>query len=180
ADTVQTIPYGVALTAFDGYLVNGQRVFMETCSVPTLGSDSIESFVAAMASAPSRGCAIFTHEFKGAASCVPAGSTAFGLRRDHVLIEILASFPDRCDPHDEAQHRRWTRDTRQRFDAMALPGGYPNFLAPGDTQRAVQSYGRNAERLVQAKRRDDPDKVFPPALPPPPPTPTPDPARAAA
>src|SRR5262249_17941489 len=80
AATVQTIPYGVALTAFDGYLVNGQRVFMETCSVPTLGSDSIESFVAAMASAPSRGCAIFTREFKGAASCVPAGSTAFGLR----------------------------------------------------------------------------------------------------
>src|SRR5262249_18493188 len=35
ADTVQTIPYGVALTTFDGYLVNGQRVFMETCSVPT-------------------------------------------------------------------------------------------------------------------------------------------------
>src|SRR5262249_51701918 len=94
ADTVQTIPYGVALTTFDGYLVNGQRVFMETCSVPTLGSNIIESFVASMASAPSRGCAILTHEFKGAASCVPAGSTAFGLRRDHVLIEILASFPD--------------------------------------------------------------------------------------
>lgn len=65
ADTVQTIPYGVALTTFDGYLVNGQRVFMETCSVPTLGSNIIESFVASMASAPSRGCAIFRTNSKG-------------------------------------------------------------------------------------------------------------------
>jgi hypothetical protein len=38
----------------------------------------------------------------------------------------------------------------------ALPGGYPNLLARGDEDRAAKSYGRNAERLIKAKRLYDP------------------------
>ncbi len=43
---------------------------------------------------------------------------------------------------------------------MALPGGYPNLLAGGDPDRAAKSYGRNAERLIKAKRHYDPDNLF--------------------
>jgi hypothetical protein len=87
------------------------------------------------------GCAIFTHEFKGAASRVPAEATAFGLRRDHVLVEILAAFVDRSD--------ELAQTGRHAFDAMALPGGYPNLLAEGDADRVAKSYGRNVERLIR-------------------------------
>ena len=48
---------------------------------------------------------------------------------------------------------------------MALPGGYPNLLAGDDTDRAAKSYGRNAERLIEAKRHYDPDNVFRSAIP---------------
>jgi FAD/FMN-containing dehydrogenase len=51
------------------------------------------------------------------------------------------------------------------FDALALPGGYPNLLARGDADRATKSYGRNAERLIKAKRHYDPDNVFRSAIP---------------
>ena len=74
-------------------VVNGQRAFMETCWLPALDSGSIDVFIEAMETAVSPGCAIITHEFRGAASRVPVDATAFGLRRDHVLVEILASFP---------------------------------------------------------------------------------------
>src|SRR5262247_1920035 len=63
--------YGASLTAFDPYLVNGQRTFMETCWLPSLDRSSIDIFVQAMETAVSPGCAIFTHEFRGAASRVP-------------------------------------------------------------------------------------------------------------
>ena len=118
-----------------------------------------------MATAVSPGCAIFTHEFKGAASRVPAEATAFGLRRDHVLVEILAAFVDRSDQLEEQRHRQWARAARAAFDPMALPGGYPNLLAGGDADRAAKSYGRNAERLIEAKRHYDPDNVFRSAIP---------------
>jgi FAD/FMN-containing dehydrogenase len=165
ASTVDVMPYGASLTAFDAYLVNGQRTFMETCWLPALDSGSIDVFIRAMEAAVSPGCAIFTHEFRGAASRVPAEATAFGLRRDHVLIEILAAFVDRSDAGEEQRHRQWARATLQAFDAMALPGGYANLLAGSDADRVAKSYGGNVGRLIEAKRHYDPDNVFRSAIP---------------
>ena len=164
ASSVSVTPYGRSLTVFDPYLVNGQREIMETCWLSALDGRSIDVFIRAMEMAVSSGCAIFTHEFKGAASRVTEQATAFGLRRDHILIEILAGFVDRSDKLEERQHRSWVRATRESFEAMALPGAYPNLLATGD-DRVVKSYGRNAKRLIEVKRRYDPDNVFFSAIP---------------
>jgi hypothetical protein len=133
--------------------------------VPALDRHGIDVFIQAMEKAVSSGCAIFTHEFRGAASRIPVEATAFGLRRDHVLVEILATFADRSDKLEEQRHLQWTRDTLQAFDALALPGGYPNLLPGGDPARAAKSYGRNAERLINVKRHCDPDNVFCSAIP---------------
>jgi FAD/FMN-containing dehydrogenase len=162
--SVDAVRYGTSLAALDAFIVNGQRTFMETCWLPALDSASIDAFIQAMQTAVSPGCAIITHEFRGAAARVPAEATAFGLRRDHVLVEILAQFPDRSSRLEEERHRRWTHAARQALDAMALPGGYPNFLTAGDAERAAKSYG-NAGRLIEAKRQYDPDNVFRSAIP---------------
>jgi hypothetical protein len=163
--TVDAMPYGASLAVFDPFLVTGQRVFMETCWLPALDSGGIDAFIEAMATAVSPGCAIITHEFRGAASRVPAAATAFGLRRDHVLVEILASFVDRSDPLEAGRHQQWVQTTLQAFGAMALPGGYPNLLSGENQERAAKSYGGNVERLIKAKRHYDPDNVFCSAIP---------------
>jgi FAD/FMN-containing dehydrogenase len=165
AGAVEAMPYGASLTFFDPYIVYGQRTFMGTRWLRALDNDSIDVFIEAMENAVSPGCAIFTHEFKGAASRLPVEATAFGLRRDHVLVEILATFVDRSDQLEDQQHRQWTKATLQAFDAMALPGGYPNLLPEGDTDRAAKSYGVNAVRLLKAKHHYDPDNVFHSAIP---------------
>jgi Berberine and berberine like len=162
---VHTTSYRAALGAFDPYIVNGRRKFLETCWLPALGAPSIDLLMKAMETAVSPGCAIFTHEFKGAASQVPAGSTAFGLRRDQLLVEILATFADQGDELEEHRHRQWARDARHAFNLIAFTGGYPNLLAGDDPARAANSYGGNGERLIKAKRRYDPDNVFRSAIP---------------
>src|SRR5262249_12021402 len=86
-------------------------------------------------------------------------------RRDHVLVEILATFADGSSGLTAQRHRRWARATRELFEATSLPGGYPNLLAGDDTDRVAESYGDNAERLVKAKRRYDPENVFSSAIP---------------
>src|SRR5262249_30185203 len=98
-------------------------------------------------------------------SRVPAEATAFGLRRDHITVEIIAAFDDRGDGREEQRHRQWARSTLQRLSPMTLPGGYPNLLAADDSERAAKSYGVNAERLLRVKRRYDPDNVFRSAIP---------------
>jgi len=165
ANTLDAVRYGTSLSVFNPYIVNGQRVFMETCSLPALDSASIDLLVEAMAKAVSSGCAIVSHEFRGAASRVPAEATAFGLRRDHVLIEIIASCPDRPDRSEERRHQQWVRDTRRAFDPIALPGAYPNLLGPDDADRAAGSFGPNVERLARVKRLYDPEDVFRSAIP---------------
>jgi len=165
AGAMDATSYLATLRLFDPYIVNGQRVLMETCWVPLLDSATIAAFMHTMEAAASPGCAIFTHEFKGAAARVPAGATAFGLRRDHVLVEIFATFIDRADRLEEQRHRQWTRATLRAFYAIALPGGYPNLLGRADTDRAAESYGPNAKRLAAAKRHYDPDNVFHSAIP---------------
>jgi FAD/FMN-containing dehydrogenase len=160
AGAVDVKSYGASLTAFDAHIVNGQRTFMETCWLPALDGGSIDVFIQAMETAVSPGCAIVTHEFKGAASRVPVEATAFGLRRDHVLVEILAAFVDRSDKLEEQRYHQWTQATLQAFSAMALPGAYPNLLAGSDADRVAKSYGCNVQRLIKAKEHYDPDNVF--------------------
>jgi hypothetical protein len=164
-NTVDAVRYGTSLSVFDPHIVNGQRVFMETCSLPAFDSSSVDLLVEAMASAVSSGCAILSHEFKGVASRVPVETTAFGLRRDHLLIEIMASCPDRADRSEERRHQQWARDTRRAFDAIALPGGYPNLLGSDDADRAAESFGPNVERLARVKQLYDPENVFRSAIP---------------
>jgi len=165
AGSIEVTSYRGSLAAFDAYIVNGQRTFMETCWLAALDGAGIDVFIQAMQTVVSPGCAVFTHEFKGAAARVPAQATAFGLRRDHLLVEMLATFVDRSDAIEERRHRQWARSTLRAFDALALPGGYPNLLGLGDADRAAGSYGDNAERLIAAKRRYDPDNVFRSAIP---------------
>ena len=160
-NAVAVTPYGASLTAFDAHIVNGQRVLMDTCWLPALDDRSIGAFVEAMAGSVSPGCVIVTHEFKGAAVRVPAEVTAFGFRREHVLVEIIASFSDEDGfSNAESQHRAWVQVTLDALKTSSFPGGYPNLLAPRNFDRAAQSYGPNAGRLSKAKQRYDPDNVF--------------------
>jgi FAD/FMN-containing dehydrogenase len=163
AGTVERKSYRALLATFEAHIAHGLHAVAETCWLPSLDSGSIDVFIHAMETAVSPGCAIFTHEFKGAASRVAADATAFGLRRDHVLVEVLASYQSDAI-EDELRHRHWARVTREAF-AAALPGGYPNFLDRDDADRAASSYGCNAERLIRAKHRYDPDNVFSSAIP---------------
>jgi hypothetical protein len=164
-NTVDAVRYGTSLSVFDQYAVKGRRTIMETCLLPTLDGPSADRLVEAMAQAVSSGCAIFSHEFRGAASRVPVEATAFGLRRDHVLLEIFASFSDRPDRLEERRHRQWVRNTLRAFDTIALPGEYPNLRCSGNARRAAQSVGPNVERLARVKQLYDPENLFCSAIP---------------
>jgi hypothetical protein len=82
-----------------------------------------------------------------------------------MLIEILASVSDQADRSEEHRHRQWAEDARKALDGIAIPGGYPNLLGAGDTDRAAESFGPNAERLIKIKQHYDPDNVFSSAIP---------------
>jgi len=103
------------------------------------------------------------HHFHGAATRIPAEALAFGLRQEHFMVEIVASWEP--DGNDGAAHRQWAEDLWKKLAPFALPGGYANLLGRNDREQAAAAYGDNAARLRTLKRRFDPDRVFASAIP---------------
>lgn len=157
-------PYGASNTLFDAHIVNGQRVLMDTRSLPALSPAVIEILLDAFARRPSSGCAIVTHEFRGEATRIATDATAFAMREPHLLIEIVAGWNAGSDD-DEARHADWVARLSSALATHALPGCYANLLANGEPARAAASFGANAARIVELKRRFDPDNAFRSALP---------------
>jgi FAD/FMN-containing dehydrogenase len=160
--------YSDLLAQFDAWVeaLDGHHWEIRTRSLPALTADATEAIIAAKARAPSPHCSIFWHHFHGAATRMAPEGAAFGLRREHIMVEIVAGR--KPDGDDAAAHRRWAQDLWQSLAPFALPGGYANLLGPDDREQAAEAYGGNAARLQAVKRRFDPDGVFASAIPLPP------------
>jgi FAD/FMN-containing dehydrogenase len=96
------------------------------------------------------------HHFHGAAARVPVESTAFGIRQEHLMIEIVAAW----EPGDSAPHQAWADAVSDAMAPDALPGGYPNMLGPDDRTQIAEAYGPNTARLLAVKSHFDPQGVF--------------------
>ncbi|SCF42076.1 FAD-binding oxidoreductase [Micromonospora mirobrigensis] len=156
-DQVASLPYEDVLRMFDGGMVDGNHYLLRTRWLPGLPDGAVEALVAAARQVSSPYSAIALHHFHGAATRVGAADTAFGLRTAHSLVEVIAAWA----PADPAgPHREWADATSVALAPYALPGGYPNLLAPEETDRVLLAYGANVDRLRRAKRRYDPEGVF--------------------
>jgi FAD/FMN-containing dehydrogenase len=153
------VPYPDVLSQFDGAVVNGRHNEMQTRWLPALTDAAISTITTAVAGITSPFSSLFLHHFHGAASRVPVADTAFALRRDHVLVEIVAAWAVDAGA-DEGRHRRWTHALSDALAPLALPGGYANLLGAAEGDRARIGFGGNAARLLDVKRRYDPDNVF--------------------
>jgi FAD/FMN-containing dehydrogenase len=155
--------YADLLAQFDAWVeaADGNDWKIRTRSLPALTDGAIDAMIAAKARAPQ--CWVNWHHFHGAATRMAPDGAAFGLRREHFMVEIIEGW--KPDGDDGASHRRWAEDLRQSLAPFALPGGYANYLVPDDREQVADAYGGNAARLRVLKRRFDPDGVFASAIP---------------
>jgi len=134
-----------------------------TRSLPALTPDAIRVITRAVADRTSPYSMVNWHHLHGAATRIPAEATAFGLRQEHFMLELVAAWdPNRSNG---AEHRQWAQDLWESLAPFALPGGYANFLVTRDREQVRDAYGSNGARLRALKRRFDPDGVFSSAIP---------------
>jgi hypothetical protein len=101
---------------------------------------------------------LFDH-FHGAASRVAVSETAFGLRRDHLMIEIIAAWEPQSAA-EERKHVQWAQKGSHALAPYALRGGYVNLLDVTEQERVPRAFGPNHGRLLNLKRAYDPDDTF--------------------
>ncbi|GGK16937.1 6-hydroxy-D-nicotine oxidase [Streptomyces camponoticapitis] len=136
----------------------GKHFAIRTRTLPDLGPDAVAILVEAGGGMTSPLTGLLVHHFHGAATRVPQEDTAFGIRRPHYMVEIIAGWEP--DDSEASLHRAWADTTSAALARHALPGGYRNLLAPDAHDQVPHSYGGDAARLLAAKRRYDPDNVF--------------------
>lgn len=158
---VARVPYPELIRMFEAGAAPGQHYALGTRWLPTLTDEAIEVLADAAASAPSASSLLALHHLHGAAARVAPDATAFALRRDHLLAEVIAvGSPADAGPEATAAQHAWVRRVADALAPGALPGGYPNILGPDDHDRVRLGFGANADRLLAAKRRYDPDGVL--------------------
>jgi FAD/FMN-containing dehydrogenase len=92
----------------------------------------------------------------GAMARVDPDATAFALR-DRPIMVTIASFYE--GDHDKARREAWVTNLAAALHQR--DGAYVNFLADGGEGRIHDAYpGRTWDRLVEAKRRYDPENLF--------------------
>jgi FAD/FMN-containing dehydrogenase len=147
------------LNMFDAEVVNGRHYALQTRWLPELTPEIIASLVAAGSKRTSRFAMIALHHFHGVPTRIAVNSAAFGIRREHFLVEAIAAW-EPGDEHNGAVHREWARRLSRVLAPAALPGGYANLLGPDEHDQIAQAYGGNLDQLRELKRRYDPHNVF--------------------
>ena len=92
----------------------------------------------------------------GAIGRVPSDATAFAHRDARYLVWIVNMWTRGEDP---APNVKWGRELAAALRPYATGAVYVNALAD-EPDRVQAAYGANWERLVEVKRRYDPDNVF--------------------
>jgi FAD/FMN-containing dehydrogenase len=147
------------LTMFDDLIGRGRDMEVQTRTLSDLSTSATSLFVKAMNNKTSPASSIVWHHFHGAPTRVPLSATPFGIRSDHLMVDIIATWSHE-DARNGGIHRQWARDLSRALMPIALPGGYPNMLGPDEHAQIRDAYGINLGRLQELKMRFDPDGIF--------------------
>ena len=158
-DQIQPIPYDVLITALNALVPKGRHYFIQTQSLHALCAETIDLLVEHAQQFSSPSSFISIHHFHGAASRVAASETAFALRQDHLMVEIIAGWEPQS-PAEDQRHLQWAKAGSRALAPYALKGGYVNLLDEEAQERVPLAFGPNYERLLNLKRIYDPDDVF--------------------
>jgi FAD/FMN-containing dehydrogenase len=110
-----------------------------------------------MERAPSIAPMVIIDQFGGAVARIPNDATAFGHRDAQYDLIIAAIWSDEAD---QEEHVEWARDFWDAMQPFATDDVYVNYLSDEGHERVRAAYGHHYERLVDLKRKYDPENVF--------------------
>jgi len=157
AEHVGRVPYPAINAAFDGLYPKGIRQYWKGNFVKDLTDDAIAAHVEHGAKTPTMSSTMHLYPIDGACHRVGADETAFGHRDASFSMVVVSAWED---PADDEANTQWVRQYSAAIAPHSEPGGYINFMAADDDDRIPANYGDSYARLVDVKRRYDPDNLF--------------------
>jgi FAD/FMN-containing dehydrogenase len=155
---LQPQPFTVLLQSFDAGLPPGQRYESRSGQLKELSDAAIGAFVSGIGALPGA----FTLSYigpggGGAVGRVDPAATAFPHRTAPFEYHILAGW---TEPARDAEVTAWARGFHESMAPFSTGGVYVNLLGTDEGHRVKAAYGGNYDRLVEIKRRWDPENLF--------------------
>jgi FAD/FMN-containing dehydrogenase len=158
ADLTRPMSYLELQTMLDGSFTPGLHHYWKSSFLrPPVPEEAVEVLVGSGATRPSPMSALGFQQMHGAAARVGGGETAFAHRHDQFDCLILSVW---SDPADTGANVRWAQEVFDGLRPFLEEGVYVNNLGEEGTDRVRAAYGANYDRLVELKRKYDPDNVF--------------------
>jgi FAD/FMN-containing dehydrogenase len=157
ADMMGEKKYTEIQTMLDFTAPAGAHYYFKCPFLRELTDDAILALIDGAASAPTEQTQVIIEHMHGVASRVAPTDTAFGLRRVHYSVNIVASW---TDPAMTEQCIAWARGLSARMESFGGSDSYVNYLGDDGAEAVKASYGVNYERLAQLKEKFDPSNLF--------------------
>jgi FAD/FMN-containing dehydrogenase len=155
---VGPMPYPVINTILDANYPTGSLNYWLSSFIDGLDDGLIDTAVARFATMPSPMGAIVWEHFHGAVTRIGVADTAVPHREPGWNLLIPSVW---MDPADTDANIAWTRETFAALEEHFAGGRWLNYLGDDQGNDAIRSaYGPNFDRLVEVKRRYDPQNVF--------------------
>jgi FAD/FMN-containing dehydrogenase len=157
AEHVGAMPYPALNSAFDGLYPPDLQHYWKANFVKELTDDAIAAHVEHGSKVPAMTSTMHIYPINGAVHNVASDDTAFAYREANFATVIAGMWPD---PAQNKANIKWVRDYYDATAPLSEEGGYINFMAEDDQSRIKANYKGNYNRLVQAKKKYDPDNLF--------------------
>jgi len=157
AEHVGPMPYPALNSAFDGLYPPDLQHYWKANFVKELTDDAIAAHVEHGSKVPAMTSTMHIYPINGAVHNVASDETAFAYRDANFATVIAGMWPD---PAQNKANIQWVRDYYDATAPLSEEGGYINFMAEDDQSRIKANYKGNYNRLVQAKKKYDPDNIF--------------------
>jgi FAD/FMN-containing dehydrogenase len=155
---VGPMPYPVMNTILDAGFPTGSLNYWLSSFTSGIPDGLIDAMVERFASVPSPLSVMLLEHFHGAVCRVGVRDTAVPHREEGWNLVLPSVW---MDPADTDANIRWTRETHAALAPHLTERRWLNYLADDQGGDAVRgAYGPNYDRLVELKRRYDPDNVF--------------------
>ncbi|MET0828470.1 MAG: FAD-binding oxidoreductase [Microbacterium sp.] len=155
---VEPMPYPAMNSILDAGYPKGALNYWVSSFTNGLSDDLIDLAVERFASVPSSMTAILFEHFHGAVTRIGVTETAVPHREAGWNMALASVW---LDPDRTEVNVTWTRETHAALREHLADRLWLNYLADDQGLEAVRrAYGPNWDRLVEVKRRVDPDNVF--------------------
>jgi len=150
-------PYAAWQRAFDPLLAPGARNYWKSHNFNELAGEAVDTLIEYAGRLPSPQTEIFIGLLGGYASRVPIDAAAYANRDARFVLNVHGRWER---PEDDERCIAWARDFFQKSAPYASGSVYVNFLSQDESDRIQAAYGPNYRRLVEVKKKFDPDNFF--------------------